>query len=184
MIQTEYATLCLTTAYGVSNALNTSCSWPNINIRTLLGTMYDKYDTFNLSLESILQSGTIGPQVGPPAVAAPQLGVTSDDSLILIQMAGLPFLNSTYNIRTRFNNYSTILTPQLITTGQNNFIDYSNVIRTFGKAADIVNITIGFLRYDFNIPNTANAFPNMTYIFNIRGIPKDEDNLNNTRMIR
>ncbi len=38
---------------GIKNALRTSFTWNNISLRTLLGPMYDKYDTFNLTLNSI-----------------------------------------------------------------------------------------------------------------------------------
>jgi hypothetical protein len=182
MNNTEYATLCLPTAYGITNVLNTTCYWPNINIRTLLGPMYDKYDLFNLSLESILISNPQHIVVAGNNVYA---GNTGDDQMVLISMSGLPFLNSTYNVRTGCNGSSTILSSTYIgNNGQSSFITYNDIFRTFGKAADIVNITISFIKYDLSSPITAVPFPNFTFIFNIRGIPKDEDNLNNTRMIR
>ena len=37
-----------TNAYGTSNAMNTSFTWTNINLRTLLGDMFDKYDRYLL----------------------------------------------------------------------------------------------------------------------------------------
>ena len=37
-----------TNAYGTSNAMNTSFTWTNINLRTLLGDMFDKYDRYIL----------------------------------------------------------------------------------------------------------------------------------------
>jgi hypothetical protein len=135
--------------------------------------MYDKYDTFVLSLESIMQSNSNA-----------TVGETPDDRLLLVQMSGLPFLNATFNIATGFNNYSTVLTPVYIVPNEINYTIYNNVFRTFGKVADLINITIGFIRYDFNPANTLVAYPNMTYIFNIKGITKEKGNLNNTRMIR
>ena len=51
-----------TNAYGTSNAMNTSFTWTNINLRTLLGDMFDKYDRYILLLQSISTgiAGTIG----------------------------------------------------------------------------------------------------------------------------
>ncbi len=175
MSNIEYATLCLSNKFGIADAKNISCTWNNINIRTLLGPMYDKYDTFVLSLESIMQSES-----------ADDVGVSNDDALVLVQMSGLPFINTTFNIQTGFNNYSTILTPIHVGSNTINFNTFNNVFRTFGKASDLINITIGFLRYDFAPGNTTlvNPYPNMTYIFNIFGIAKEKGDLNNTRMIR
>ena len=38
---------------GSSNTNKSQLYWNNINLRTLLGDLYDKYDTFNLCLNSI-----------------------------------------------------------------------------------------------------------------------------------
>ena len=38
---------------GFINATATNLTWKNINLRTLLGPMYDKYDTFNLTIKYI-----------------------------------------------------------------------------------------------------------------------------------
>ena len=40
-----------TNAYGTSNSINTIFTWTNINLRTLLGDMFDKYDRFLLLLK-------------------------------------------------------------------------------------------------------------------------------------
>jgi hypothetical protein len=175
MSNSEYACLCLSNKFGISDAKNISCTWNNINIRTLLGPMYDKYDTFVLSLESIMQSES-----------TEDVGATFDDEMVLVQMSGLPFLNATFNITTGINNSSTILVPFRIPSEATNFSTFDNVFRIFGKSADLINITIGFIRYNFNTVSTSilNPYPNMTYIFNIKGITKEKGNLNNTRMIR
>ena len=51
-----------TNAYGTSNSINTIFTWNNINLRTLLGDMFDKYDRYLLLLQSISTgvAGTIG----------------------------------------------------------------------------------------------------------------------------
>ena len=51
----------LNTVSGVANAKRTSCTWSNIDLGMLLGDMYNKYDRFNLCLNTIAQSvETIG----------------------------------------------------------------------------------------------------------------------------
>ena len=51
----EHAKLVLKTVESstINNATNSSFTWNNINMRTLLGAMYDKYDTFNLKITAI-----------------------------------------------------------------------------------------------------------------------------------
>ena len=42
-----------TNAYGTSNSMNNIFTWTNINLRTLLGDMFDKYDRLLLLLQNI-----------------------------------------------------------------------------------------------------------------------------------
>ena len=62
-----------------------------INLRTLLGDMFDKYDRYLLLLQNISQSN-----VGSIA--------TTDDKAILINMSGLSFVNSTYIQKLQLNS--------------------------------------------------------------------------------
>ena len=61
--------------YGVGNSTLTSFTWTNINLRTLLGDMFNKYDRYLLLLQNISQAlaGAIS---------------TLDDKAILINMSG------------------------------------------------------------------------------------------------
>ena len=45
-----------TNHYGTSNSTNTIFTWTNINLRTLLGDMFDKYDRYLLLLQSFYLS--------------------------------------------------------------------------------------------------------------------------------
>jgi len=71
------------TNIGVANATNTNYTWKNINLRTVLGPMYDKYDVFNLTLKYIAASQTTA-------------GLGADGSNVIMNISGLPFLNQTY----------------------------------------------------------------------------------------
>ena len=90
-----------TNAYGTSNTMNTSFTWTNINFRTLLGDMFDKYDRFMLLLQHISNSIPIGTN----AIQ----GTALDDRAILINMSGLSFLNSNYNQKFQSNTGSVIV---------------------------------------------------------------------------
>jgi hypothetical protein len=171
----ECATLLLATYEGVLSNLNTSCTWNNINLRSVLGTMYDKYDIFNLELNAASHSYSQNIDIG----------LSPDDNNLLIQLSGLPLLNNTYNIVTKHNTNSTIIAPFEIIRNNVFYQVYANSSRvTFGKNSEQVNITINLLNYELAAPLAQNAYPMISYFFNIYGIPKDEDNLNNTRMIR
>ena len=78
---------------GVSNTTNSILLWKNINLRTVLGDMYNKYDLFNLSLKYI-GSSDLDPVFSD-----------IDNSNIIININGLPFINQTYN-HSRFCNTS------------------------------------------------------------------------------
>lgn len=57
MSNLQNATLVLNSYDGcIATVNNSNLLWNNINLRTVLGDMYDKYDLFNLQLNSIAQS--------------------------------------------------------------------------------------------------------------------------------
>ena len=78
-------------------------TWKNINLRSVLGSMYDKYDLFNLCLSTISSGGV--------AVIGNTYQLSSDpnDNNVSILMSGLPFINNTYNTATQHNTIYTTL---------------------------------------------------------------------------
>ena len=87
-----------TNAVGTSNQFHTNMTWSNINLRTLLGPMYEKYDSFNLvptSYQSTVADGGIGG--------------SSDDRCVSINISGLPFSNNVYNSATKTNQNSSVI---------------------------------------------------------------------------
>jgi len=96
MTSQEKATLVLKTSdltfgqsnsVGSANATGTQCTWNNINLRVLLGNLYDKYSRFNLCLNTF----TTGPLTG---------AVSDADTGTYISLSGLPFVNNTYAVKT------------------------------------------------------------------------------------
>ena len=70
---------------------NFNFTWENINFRTVLGDMYDKYDIFNLTVTYIATS---------------KLSVVfadADNTNVIMNISGLPFIKQTYN-QSRFCN--------------------------------------------------------------------------------
>ena len=130
------------TANGFTNAVRSQMTWNNINLRTLLGPLYDKYDTFNLCLNSIA--------CGNPAL---DLGVLYGDNDVdnlhhLVNISGLPFINSTYSQTTNRNTTSAVLgvfTYPTTTTAVGYRVYNNNGILTFGKSQEQCNISITLL---------------------------------------
>ena len=85
VLKTSDLTFGQTNSVGTANATGTQCTWNNINLRVLLGNLYDKYSRFNLCLNTF----TTGP-----------CGVLTDaETGTYITLSGLPFVNNTYGVK-------------------------------------------------------------------------------------
>ena len=65
------------TEIGEANQYMTSMTWYNINLRTLLGDMYDDFDIFNLSFNTYTS-----------AVLNGVIGASLDDRQLLVKISG------------------------------------------------------------------------------------------------
>ena len=160
---------------GTYNSNYSQYTFNNINLRTVLGDMYDKYDTFNLSLNSIYSS---------PCNSLLGDGSGNDLSLY-IKLSGLPFINQTYDPIPNCNTDSTtIACVNFVRSSPLTQLFYNSSSNTFGKNQELVNLTFTYYRIkDSLIPNGAVVYPMMYYVFDIIGIPRDDGNKNGTRMI-
>jgi hypothetical protein len=162
----EKASLVLNSVNASSiNAMRSSFTWNNINLRNLLGDMYDKYDRFNLCLNCISSAYTGSALSG------------TNNSQVLIRLTGLPWIGCNYNISStgiNANNIYTIITSFKFSssTPQEPLTQYFNEsIATFSKNSDIISITIDYLRLvDLSSPDTTNTYPQVSFIFDIYGI--------------
>jgi hypothetical protein len=154
---------------GGSDARRLTQTWNNINLRTLLGDMYDKYDLFNICLNTITT-----------ASAAAATGQTNDDRNVIIKLSGLPFINQTYSVLQGCNtSVCAISSFQFISSATATQFFYSNNCYTFGKSQQSCNLTIQYGRVlDDALPTTGVTYPNVVFIFDIIGVPKD--NLTNS----
>jgi hypothetical protein len=167
-----------TNAIGTADVYLLRMTWNNINLRTLLGSMYEKYDRFCL-VPTQIQSVTAGGSIGS----------TPDDRNCLVFISGLPFTNNTYNVSTLTNtnvaflNFVRFATSNAVTASSNG----NNLL--FTKNQELVNLTIFYQRINKNAGGnydvvTTTAYPNMLFAFNIYGVTKEDRvvDLNGSRM--
>jgi hypothetical protein len=188
MANIEQATLILRSGDLITNAVNqygscdqylTNFTWNNINLRTLLGSMYDKYDLFNICLANITQSN-----------GQANFGVSDDDIIVQIYLKGLPFIHQTYSVTDCCNNggIGTVIATYPFSFGGYSSFNYNHLhCATFSKIQEQCNINIYYQRIypengSYNINNTANPFPEVIFKFKIYGIDKTE-NKNGGRII-
>ena len=165
---------------GSVNRARTQFTFNNINIRLLLGDLYDKHDSFNLKLNSVTMSNlgmspVIEPDVNGPAYP---FGTDYEDRTVSLEMSGLPFLNNTYNTLIGVNSDTAVLGTYVF--------DYNSCVTqyddtsivTFHKGGDMNNISIAYKTVERNNEPSIGAvgswFPNMMFHFSIYGIPRTD----------
>jgi len=120
---------------GSMNAKGSSITWNNINLRTLLGDMYDRYDIFNICLNTI------------STAQANAIDTNADSKNVTVKISGLPWINQAYNVKTGVNGMSTVIATFNFTSNTSTTqYYYSNNIATFGKNQDTCNITLEYWR--------------------------------------
>jgi len=149
----------------VSNTNLTTHTWRNICLRTLLGDMYDKYDTFMLKPVYIASAN-------PPAL---QAGASVEDRMLVFNIQGLPFLNhlnSTTLTKLSSCVFGALILRVVLPTSINGGIPL-----TFGKYKVLTDITIFYNRIsknangNYNVQSN-NPYPHMIFSFQIYGINK------------
>ncbi len=166
--------------YGSCDVNLTSFTWNNINLRTILGPMYDKYDLFNICLSNVTQS-----------CGQANFGVTYDDIICQIYLKGLPFINQTYSVTDCCNNDVTVIGIYPFSFASYASVNYNHFqCATFSKNQEQCNIHLYYQKIypavvngvaTYNI-NTVNPFPEVLFKFKIYGIDKT-DNKNGGRII-
>lgn len=162
---TYYGNNVISLTGSVSNN-RTSFTWNNINLRILLGDMYDKYERFNINLN--FASG------GATGVSA-EAQTSSDNRMFLVKLSGLPFTSS-YNQSSNTNINQVVLTAIQLpltstTTWYNNY--FTTQYCTFTKQ-DLVNISIDLHTVATDTTYTPSVIGKMighcVFSFNIYGV--------------
>lgn len=180
MEQIQKATLTLRThdiplngsdAKGSCDQFRTIMTWNNINLRLLLGDMYDKFDNFNLKLVNIASDDDRILSSGTYINAA---GEDHSDRIVTINLSGVNMLNSTYDSATGNMSSKTVLTTYEFYESFSK--ELTNSIVSFTKGNEMCNLTLEYLDvYTNTKPATATSFPQMVFLFHIYGIPKDKN---------
>lgn len=150
------------TTYGYMEAFRRSMTWNNINLRTVLGSMYDDYDLFNLKFVNITTALKNGFTEG--------VATSLIDQNIYINMTGLPFVNNTYDCYLHSSSSTATLgTYDLQFSKQ---VPENNMF-TFSKSYENCNIKIEYkLIFDNSNPKVDKAISDAIFVFKIYGIPK------------
>ena len=163
----------------VDTASRSELEWYNINLRVLLGDLYDKYDTFNLCLTSIACGGPA------EAIGVNYLNQDIDNGHLTVYVSGLPFINQTYSQIGRGNVNEVpigVFTYPISTTTAGYRVYNDAGVATFGKSQEICNIHISLRRvYDDEPPDTINFLPITNFMFSIVGV-KEADKKNMLRL--
>ena len=164
---------------GTCDAFHTNMTWNNINLRTLLGDMYDKYDMFALV-----------PVVFASSHANNTFGSTNDDRITQVFISGLPFTNNVYSTFSKTNT-NVAFCNNMTFVRQASVVVNGGPVLTFTKNQELVNINIFYQRVspvgtttNYTISTNNHVYPNVVFIFKIYGIPKTDrvEDLNSSRM--
>lgn len=180
VLQTADLTPGSTNSVGTCDAALTNFTWSNLNLRTILGDMYDLYDRFAL-VPIKFQSGNVN---------LTTFGATENDRVISLNISGLPFLNNTYDTALKTNsNHIIYQTAHLNNTLNTNSVVNGGAILTFGKNQELLNLNIYYKRLIKNANNnydiqTSYGYPDAVFIFNIYGVEKTDRvaDLNSSRI--
>ena len=161
----DYLNTTIATSTGVISNNRNTMTWYNVNLRNLLGIMYNKYNAFNICLNSYAMS-TNGTST-----------VLNDNATLHVYLSGLSFLSSD-NQATGISNNTVVLRQLKIPTGPSltdNQTFSDKVYFTFLKNCDNVNLTIELKTVATNTyPNVSGVANNlqghMTFNFSIYGV--------------
>ena len=184
VLQTADLTVDSTNNIGICDANKTNFTWINLNLRTLLGDMYDKYDRFAI-VPIKCHTGNVGVATG--------FGATEYDRVVSLNISGLPFTNNVYDTALKTNsNHITFQTLYINNTASTNSSVNGGSILTFTKNQELVNLNIYYKRLtkngntppNYDIISGTVAYPDAIFIFNIYGIDKHDRvaDLNSSRM--
>ena len=147
---------------GTDGTFNTNYSqytFNNINLRTVLGDMYDKYDTFNLRLTGVNGSSST-------------YGIGAIDRLHIINITGLTWINCSYNTSLKCNTNICQIGSFVGTSGASFNVNFeSSLIATFSKI-DNTDIEISLFKMDGTPPsmNVNTLLPRLQFFFTITGV--------------
>ena len=180
VLKTSSLSVDTTDYFGYANASLSKYRFNDINLRTLLGNMFNEYDLFNLSLKSIVSS------IVTDISGTPDL----NQLCININISGLPFINQTYdamNINSiKCMTNKTTLTTIKLTRNQCEAYYFNDNYLTFSKNQELCHLSFEYETIDTQtLPSITDQFPDLVYIFEIYpvGEPKSINQIMNQRIV-
>ena len=177
LVYNDYFSSKITTTTGLISNNRCNFTWFNINLRSILGNyIYEKYDKFNISLNTVAMSSQ-----------GSSTAMTPDARTLYIKMSGLPWLSS-YDTSNP-SSYATLNVIQVPTTASITYLNNINnpQILTFSKSVDSVNINIVLHSIELdNFDNYADAtqlFGHFSFLFSISPVIDDHIDITRNRMI-
>jgi hypothetical protein len=162
----DYLGTTVSTSTGQVTNNRTSYTWYNVNLRTLLDPIYNKYNKFNISLNNVITS-TQGSATS-----------TANDRQIQVKMSGLMWLSS-YNQSSQKNDQNKVIKLMQFQRTNNSCdsFHFTEQYHTFLKGSDVVNITINLHNVDTDSYTTTvtagELFGHFIFNFNIQGVPEE-----------
>ncbi len=156
----ESANLILRTSNASVNTNGHTITWNSINLKDVMGSMYEKYSKFKICLTSFANTNT------------GLTGVTNGDRCLSIFVNGLDFINSGYDSGS-FNYSQTWVGCCTVTTNAvSNFNFTGEIGQTFliNKSNYTTNITIQLKRIDNAAITTTVNYGSSVFCFTIYGI--------------
>ena len=163
------STLILTTgatnSFGTCNANRTIFNFTNINMRNILGTLFDKYEKFNLIVNN----------VGVSAAAQPSVAVNKK---MWWEIEGLQFINS-LKVTTGYtqgNAFTPVFNYGTINRGDSQYEDAPMSVTTFRKPeSENVNLTFYvWSAANGGEPQLVGPIGQQTFTFTVVGVPSLE----------
>jgi len=161
-----YNKIVLTSKRLISNN-RTTYTWYNVNLGNSLGPIYNKYDKFNICLNS-LSTG----------MGSATRALYPFERQIQVKMFGLMWLSS-YNQATQNNDSNKVI--KLIQLSSDaasaDSLQFNEEFFTFLKGFDTVDITINLHTVDYDTNATSTSYnyllPHMIFNFNIQGVQEE-----------
>lgn len=125
----------ISNSIGAISGARSAFTWYNLDMRDILGDMYDKFDYFNLNLRAIQYDSGIG-----------SYGSSSLDLNVYFQMSGPAFYSSTYNVATKRSNGETTLGVAFMTRNVPATITYNNNFTTTFQKQPTMNFSVALRR--------------------------------------
>ncbi len=128
---------------GIINDARTQITWKNVDLRTIVGPMWDMYDYFSITLVTFMNVGlTKAPYTTQTG------GYTHENSSAIIYLQGLPFVNCTYDYTKRGNSTSAPIGAFKFSYDDSASLTQNNQSNAviFAKGQSMVDLTISLVR--------------------------------------